>query len=416
MLLSAGTAWQVFLLARRWFDELTGVIAVLFISVIPLYSLGAVLMTIDPLSAFFWIWAANFFTTGWETGRKWDWAMAGFAIGAGFLAKYLNGLEIVAFLAFSLVPRPSRSVGVRVAPKGMWALFGLMFVVGVISILPVLWWNSQNGWPTIHHLLTRVDTQNWKWYQIDLGLELDYFEKQALVVVSPLLFLLFMYEGWVGFKYWAGAGRTTGMMEGGRLMHGLFLSVFLFYFIVAFHHVCEPNWPAISYLSLSIALAARARGWLAVPGFTLAKTVLTCAYLLAMVETVALHSTRLMQIPVKLDAFSRTSGWQELAGEVQKWRVQLGNPEMLADAYKEAAVVSFHLPDQKMVYSLRGAEPASQFDMWPGIPGSRALYFTESPTAERVQGKYKKIRQLEHFQLSYRDTKLRSYYLYLIEE
>ena len=413
VLLSAGTAWQVFLLARRWFDELTGVLAVLFISMIPLYSLGAVLMTIDPLSAFFWIWAANFFTTGWDTGRKWDWAMAGFAIGSGFLAKYLNGLEILAFLAFSLIPRPTSGRATAVPPQGVWALFGIMFVVGLAATLPVWWWNAVHGWPTIHHLLTRVDTQNWKWYQVDLSLELDYFEKQALVVVSPVLFLLFMYEGCVGFKYWF--GNTSRVMEGGRLMHGLFLSVFFFYFVIAFHHVCEPNWPAISYLSLSIALAARAKGWLAVPGFTPAKVVLICAYLVATLETVALHSTRLLDIPQKLDAFSRTSGWEELAGEVQKWRVQLGDPEMLADAYKEAAVVSFYLPDQKMVYSLRGAEPASQFDMWPGIPGTRALYFTESPTADRVQGQYKKITQLEHFQLTYRNARLRNYYLYLIE-
>src|SRR5277367_3305786 len=73
VMLSAGTAWQVFLLARRWYDEATALIAVLIINVIPIYALGAVVMTIDPLSAFFWIWAANLFSSAIQKDRLHDW-------------------------------------------------------------------------------------------------------------------------------------------------------------------------------------------------------------------------------------------------------------------------------------------------------------------------------------------------------
>src|SRR5271155_3630791 len=107
VLLSAGTAWQIFLLARRWYDETTALLAVLITGVVPIYALGAVVMTIDPLSAFFWIWAANLFSRAIREERLLDWLLTGFAVGCGFLAKYLNALELVAFLAFLLLV-PSR--------------------------------------------------------------------------------------------------------------------------------------------------------------------------------------------------------------------------------------------------------------------------------------------------------------------
>src|SRR5271163_507077 len=69
VMLSAGTAWQIFLLARRWYDETTALMAVLIAGVVPLYAVGAVLMTIDPLSAFFWIWAANLFSRALASNR-----------------------------------------------------------------------------------------------------------------------------------------------------------------------------------------------------------------------------------------------------------------------------------------------------------------------------------------------------------
>src|SRR5271168_2491494 len=131
VMLSAGTAWQMFLLARRWFDETTALIAVLITNVVPIYALGAVVMTIDPLSAFFWVWAAHLFSRAICEERLADWLLTGFAVGCGFLAKYLNALELVAFLAFLLlVPSRRRLLG---KPR-----FWLMLAVAVLCTTPVL--------------------------------------------------------------------------------------------------------------------------------------------------------------------------------------------------------------------------------------------------------------------------------------
>src|SRR5271170_5993267 len=72
VMLSAGTAWQLFLLARRWYDETTALIAVLITNVVPIYAVGAVVMTIDPLSVFFWVWAAYLFSRAVQDGRLID--------------------------------------------------------------------------------------------------------------------------------------------------------------------------------------------------------------------------------------------------------------------------------------------------------------------------------------------------------
>src|SRR5271163_4065492 len=148
VMLSAGTAWQMFLLARRWYDETTALIAVLITNVVPLYALGAVVMTIDPLSAFFWIWAANLFSRAIQENRLLDWLLTGFAVGSGFLAKYLNALELITFLAFLLLTPARRHL---LGKPHFW----LMLVVAVLCTTPVLWWNWQHGWVSLFQLGNR---------------------------------------------------------------------------------------------------------------------------------------------------------------------------------------------------------------------------------------------------------------------
>jgi 4-amino-4-deoxy-L-arabinose transferase-like glycosyltransferase len=145
VMLSAGTAWQIFLLARRWYDETTGLIAVLIAGVVPLYALGAIVMTIDPLSAFFWVWAANLFSRAIREDGMAIWLLTGFAVGCGFLAKYLNALELLAFLVFLLAVPARRHLLGR---PGFW----VMLATAVVCTLPVWWWNWQHGWISVWQL------------------------------------------------------------------------------------------------------------------------------------------------------------------------------------------------------------------------------------------------------------------------
>src|SRR5881394_4413076 len=94
VLLAMGTGWQLFLLARRLYDDRTALWCLLVAAILPLFAVGSILMTIDSLSVFFWAWATNLCWTALASRKVWHWFALGAVIGAGFLAKFTNGLQI----------------------------------------------------------------------------------------------------------------------------------------------------------------------------------------------------------------------------------------------------------------------------------------------------------------------------------
>ena len=70
VLLSAGTGSRlVYRLARRLYDDRTALWCRLVALIMPLFAVGAILMTIDSLSVFFWAWAMNLFWSALDTGK-----------------------------------------------------------------------------------------------------------------------------------------------------------------------------------------------------------------------------------------------------------------------------------------------------------------------------------------------------------
>ena len=404
VLLSAGTAWQIFLLARRWYDETAALIAVLIAGVIPLYAVGAVLMTIDPLSAFFWVCAANFFSRAIRANRRRDWLFTGFAVGCGFLAKYLNALELVAFLVFLVIVPARRNLLGR---SGFW----LMLLIAVACALPVFWWNQQHGWASATQLGVRGHVHDR--FRLTFSTFGDFFGSQALVV-SPLLFLaLLVAAARAKWSAWKSRGRVRN--EGELLLFLLFLSVFLFYAVLALHIRCEANWPAVSYLSLLIVLAGHWREILAHRGTRL---FIAAAFCLAWLETVALHDTAILPLSAHGDPMSRTAGWSQLAGAMQQQREATGADVFLADGYKEASVISFYLPDQHFVSAVRHRPVANQYDFWPMYPTApphRILWITDDKSPEDERTTFASVRFIERIQIWFRGVPLRAYRIYLCE-
>src|SRR5215469_13250799 len=87
-MLAAGTSLLLFYFARRLFGATAGLWIVVGLNATPIFNIGAVLMTIDPLSVFFWIAAMFTFWLAVEMPeRSWYWALTGLLIGLGFLCK-----------------------------------------------------------------------------------------------------------------------------------------------------------------------------------------------------------------------------------------------------------------------------------------------------------------------------------------
>jgi 4-amino-4-deoxy-L-arabinose transferase-like glycosyltransferase len=404
VLLSAGTAWQIFLLARRWYDETAALIAVLLAGVIPLYAVGAVLMTIDPLSAFFWVWAANLFSRALRDDRPVDWLLTGFAVGSGFLAKYLNALELLGFLAFVLVVPARRGL---LARPGFW----LMLAMAVFCTIPVFWWNELHHWASATQLGNRGHLN--EHFRFNPSTFLSFFSEQALVI-SPLLFIALLATAFASATVLLRSRISPGN-EGEVLLLFLFLSVFLFYAVLALHLRCEPNWPAVSYLSLLVLLAGR---WRIILATRSTRIFLSVAFCLAWVETVALHDTEALPLPARLDPANRTAGWTVLAEKANQLRHENGADVLVADGYKEASVLSFGMADKPTVYVVRHAPPANQYDLWPPYPINaphRILLMTDDEPPTALENQFDTIIPLERVQIIFRGKPLRAYRFYLCE-
>jgi 4-amino-4-deoxy-L-arabinose transferase-like glycosyltransferase len=403
VLLSAGTAWQIFLLARRWYDDVSGLIAVLLLSVVPLYAVGALLMTIDPLSVFFWVWAANCFSDAVRRGRLRDWAWTGFALGCGFLAKYVNALELLAFALFlAVLPRHRPALG----RPGFWT----MLAVALFCTLPVWWWNARHHWTSAGQLVRRggLDER----FTLHAGTLADFLVMQA-VMISPLLFIALL--GTAALILWKGS-RCGGVTEGELFFVLLFLSVFLFYAVIALHLRSEPNWPAVSYLGLIVALAAHTKAILDRPPAR-GRGFLVALYLVAWLESVTLYYMRVLPVPPNLNPTSRLLGWQEIAGHMETLQMREHADVLIGDGYKEASILSFYLPGHT-VYAKRYTPPATQYDFWPPYPTAaphRALWVTGHATPVALAAEFGSIRLVERFEILDAGHVLRRYAVYLCE-
>src|SRR6201993_4493849 len=82
-ILAAGTSVLLFYFARRLFNATTALWAVVALNVTPIFNIGSFVMTIDPLSIFFWTAAMITFWFATErSSRSWFyWPAAGGVIG-----------------------------------------------------------------------------------------------------------------------------------------------------------------------------------------------------------------------------------------------------------------------------------------------------------------------------------------------
>src|SRR3954469_6387828 len=72
-ILAAGTSLLLFYLARRLFNESAAMWTVIALNVAPIFNIGAFVMTIDPLSIFFWVAAMFGFWRALEQSPRFSW-------------------------------------------------------------------------------------------------------------------------------------------------------------------------------------------------------------------------------------------------------------------------------------------------------------------------------------------------------
>ena len=364
---SAGTGWQLFVLARRLYDERIALWTLAISCVLPMFVVGSVLMTIDPLSVFFWAWAANVFWSALHDPKVWRWAALGFIVGMGFLAKFTNGLQLGCVALFLLWSKPHRRLFFSRQTIVMCVAF-------VVAILPVIIWNYQTGWLHYSALHSRSGVENSDDGETSFQIrpaELLQFLAGQLGVLSPLVA--------IGIAV-AAIGIFLKHRQDIRVQFllSLFLPVAGIFIFFSLNKAGKENWPApalITGLIFTVVywkeLVERAPRW---------RWVVRVALILPVIMSVGIHVLEFVPLPGKYDPLRRARGWPDFAAHVQQAREQHQATLLIGSHYTQASMMTYYLPDRPTTYLAKGTYGKNQFSLWPLYDPShtRALYVTQS--------------------------------------
>lgn len=388
-LLAAGTSLLLYYFSQRLFSSLAGFWTVVALNVTPIFNLGALVLTIDPLSIFFWVAAFYTFWLALERSPafSWWWPLTGLLIGLGFLCKFTNALELVSILLVLILIRRLRTEFRR--PN----LYFLLIVFALCTIPPLLW-NSQHAWITLAHLKSRGSLDEAPGFH---PLELLTFLGEHFATYSPLLFL--------GLA-WATIGSWRRAQSNFKVFYLLWfgLPVFLVYTILSFNQAAAPNWDGLAFLSLAIlaisywrersASRQGARNWT------------NAAILVGLLMSAVLIGWMVNHSGIDRhgrDPSDRLRGWSALGEAVNQVRADFekktGAPVFLiADERDRASELAFYLPDKRVdgpghppAYIPESQDMVNQFSFWPrydefvplppnAVPDPNEIYTEEQGT------------------------------------
>ncbi|MGA8658055.1 MAG: glycosyltransferase family 39 protein [Chthoniobacterales bacterium] len=364
-LLGLGTSLAIYFLARRLFKEKIAFWSVISLNLVPIFNIGSVAMTIDPLSIFFWTVALNTFWLALEHSPKGFlfWPLTGLLIGLGFLCKYTNAFQLFSIVFFlSVVPK------YRVEFRRRGFYFLLLFFVPFL--LPPLVWNQQHEWITLEHLSESGGLDH------SFGLrfsQVGEFVAAHFGVYSPLLFAGLMI---------ALFGSIRKAFQNSKICFLLSFSwpLLVTYLLLSFQKTGEPNWTAPAFVSLGILATwwwfSAARDHRLVGGACITALIVAGLTTLAALDTDFLRMTGI-PLPYRLDPSSRLRGWKTVTEEIERFRSafekKLGQRVFLiGNKYQTASMLSFYLKDKQTegpghppVYIPESQDIQNQFSFWP---------------------------------------------------
>ena len=399
VMLSTGSSWMLFMLARRLYDDRIALWCLLMATVTPLLAVGSILMTIDTLSVFFWALATIVWWDALHRGTALHWACLGLAIGAGFLAKFTNGVQMACIVLFLLWSKEHRPL---LCSRNM-VVMGAAFLV---AITPLLWWNVQTGW--IHGMALHSRSGVNGAFQLHPA-ELFRFVGEQFAVTSPL-FMAGIGVATVAVAWTRHAGvRTRFLLSQWWPLYG----VVLFF---SLNKAGKANWTVPALITGIIVtvvfwrdVAVRRPPW---------RSAIAAAFALAMAMTAVLHDTALLQLPPELDPLRRAQGWADFAAHVQRARLAHRANVLIGNHYSQASMMAFYLPDRPVTYLPPAPYGTSQFTLWPSYrlqPETHALFVTDSmePPPPSLQADFTTIELVDDFWSQHHGRPMTHFRIYL---
>jgi 4-amino-4-deoxy-L-arabinose transferase-like glycosyltransferase len=404
-------------LARRMFrDDRVGLAVIVLSAAVPMFAVGSLLITIDSPMYLCWagvvvcLWRVVEENSKLKTqnakrlGVGWLYA-AGVCGAVGMLFK-----PVLIALPLSVLVGMWWDVGMRRAFK-TWHAVGAL-VVMALSQVPVVVWNANHGWVTFRHILTQGGMGKQASEAKDSILSrFGVFVGGQAGGMGGLIFFLLVLAVVVAFRELrrkdksgaAGTVEATAISSFERTRWVFLLSFFLplwgFYFVMNFWKGTEPNWPAASYFTGMILLAAvvvkrwhsplpkvrrDSRRWTVATviwGLFLTGAAMNLQRIypwlgtkLKPLEGTAAYEKSWWN-PRKWDpAAIKLRGMQARADAIQVIRQEMiaangEEPLIIAGRYDAASSLNFYLPGHPFVYCIMSSVGGrqSQFDVWPGL-------------------------------------------------
>jgi 4-amino-4-deoxy-L-arabinose transferase-like glycosyltransferase len=218
----------------RELNARAGFFLVLIATATPLASVGAVLMTIDPLSVLFWTAAM---LAGWRAiqpqSKTSDWAWVGLWMGLGFLSKYTELFQWLCWAVLFVLWPPARKQLKRPGPY-------LALVINAVCSIPVLVWNAQHQWITVEHLKQNAGMDT-AWHPT-LRFTAEFLGSE-LGLMNPVFFIAMI---WAAVALWR-RGRNNPYLI---YFFSMGAPLFLAYFLHSFRSRVLPNWIAPAVIPL----------------------------------------------------------------------------------------------------------------------------------------------------------------------
>jgi hypothetical protein len=363
-LLGAGTSLLLFYMARTFFDDRAGLWVVIGLNVTPIFNIGNFVMTIDPLSLFFWVAAMFAFWRVVERSPRfsWHWLTLGACIGLGFLCKYTNALELASvIIVLALIPK----LRMEFRRPG----FYLMLAIAIACAVPPFIWNQQHAWITVAHLKSRGGIEG------GLGihpLEFLAFIGEHFLVYSPLIFLgvaIGVIALWR--RSWRQPRRLFLMWFG--------LPVFAFYTLLSINKAAAPNWDALAFPSFGLLAIAFWRERL--DGSRRRRVVTGVAFAIGLsMSALTLDSDILRSVGIPISRRDPADGWRGWKSATNALEALRNETEpqtgeklfLIADSRDRASEISFYLRDKHAegakhppCYLLESQAIENQFSLWP---------------------------------------------------
>ena len=377
---SLGTILCCWLLARRLFSPLAGLLTVLLLAATPLMAVGSLIATYDPLLVFFWALALVFLERALfgptAAGQRRAWLLAGIATGLGFLSKHTMVLALPCVVLFLLISPAHRKWLQRPEPYAA-------FLLSLLLYTGVLWWNATHHWWTFGHLLflTHKSTNS-------PFLRLGEFVGSQALLLGPGLFLAALSVGY----YIIQNRNLSPQKEAQRFLFCFGYPIFFFFCLVAFRTKVQANWAPCAWLTPTILWAewaseawtnkvrtmkAGARnqyaadeeqngqngkteparsGWLSSVAFRFAAVLGTSMLLTLLLVSPELRQAVGIRLKPKDDVTVQMEGWRSMAAHVQQLRTDMergGHKVFLAgNGYQYCALIAFYLPDHPQTYDM----------------------------------------------------------------